>query len=635
MEKGEIIWQHDDGSPSMPREMIRSTARDVLLGLEYLHFQGIIHRDIKPANLLLSKEGKVKISDFGVSYASSTDYPNDELELAKTAGTPAFFAPELCMSTSAGQSRPPITCKIDIWALGVTIFCLLYGKVPFMADSEFELFEVIVKNDLIFPDELDHSPLGTGSSSTSSSPPPNQSKPSMFYNLHDESSSSVNESNSSLSLQAGQRHSAKNSQFEPFTGERGPDLEQAKDLIRHMLEKDPAKRYTIDDIKRHPWICQGLDSTHLEQFLHTKGSGERIQVSGEELQQAVQGISGKIGRGLTRFGTTVLEFAGLRRKSSNSSMSSRMSGNTSRSGSQEPIPASKSSLPSRHKHHLSFSNSFANALPSGTGAGGSNNNSQKSPISSSCMISSSMDNTLINNAPIGTASMSPTEMRRSSTVSSVSASSSNRSFSRTIISSQSNLNIHSLLEGDNGYEADSTTSREPELSESSAPPSATNSSPTSLPNVFSNWPMVEKGKQTESIISCGLEDDINILPSYTHRQPLSVLTEVVTSDCSADVEEDSDDDSSDNSEGELTLVLNGPQSCLSRSTEDKVRLRPKMPRKKSSKKKVETLSQGDDSSTQDADNSGNGESTDNDSRRYRSSSITVGLLQRQNNRMNQ
>ena len=65
-----------------------------------VHRQGIVHRDIKPANLLLTNNGRVKITDFGVSILHKSDGAC-ELELAKTAGTPAFFAPEMC----AGLSR--------------------------------------------------------------------------------------------------------------------------------------------------------------------------------------------------------------------------------------------------------------------------------------------------------------------------------------------------------------------------------------------------------------------------------------------------------------------------------------------------------------------------------------------------
>lgn len=107
-------FSHEDLQyvPALAFEQARSTFRDTVLGLEYLHYHGIIHRDIKPANLLWKKDYRVKISDFGVSYlgrgAGEEDEEgtkrkkdrfsgrDEEMELAKTAGTPAFFAPELC-----------------------------------------------------------------------------------------------------------------------------------------------------------------------------------------------------------------------------------------------------------------------------------------------------------------------------------------------------------------------------------------------------------------------------------------------------------------------------------------------------------------------------------------------------------
>ncbi|GCB69758.1 hypothetical protein scyTo_0010617, partial [Scyliorhinus torazame] len=64
--------------------------RDIILGIEYLHYQKIIHRDIKPSNLLLGDDGHIKIADFGVS----NQFEGNDALLSSTAGTPAFMAPE-------------------------------------------------------------------------------------------------------------------------------------------------------------------------------------------------------------------------------------------------------------------------------------------------------------------------------------------------------------------------------------------------------------------------------------------------------------------------------------------------------------------------------------------------------------
>lgn len=103
--------------PAMEIEEARRCFRDTVIGLEYLHWNGIVHRDIKPANLLWTDDKMTKISDFGVSFLGRpvrtkdededepTGFEQHELELAKTAGTPAFFAPELC-SMGASNAMP-------------------------------------------------------------------------------------------------------------------------------------------------------------------------------------------------------------------------------------------------------------------------------------------------------------------------------------------------------------------------------------------------------------------------------------------------------------------------------------------------------------------------------------------------
>lgn len=344
LSRGEIAWQTDEGEPKMSMDQARQVARDVTSGLEYLHFQGIIHRDIKPANLLRDEQGKVKISDFGVSYASSLgQYDDDELELAKTAGTPAFFAPELCVST-LDERRPPVTHKIDVWAFGVTLYCLLFGKVPFIAESEFELFDVIVNQPLTFPDEEQPEKPKRESSLP----------PSMFYNLHNPSDSTQ----SSTSVES--VVPAKVRAFDP-------ELESAKDLLRHVLEKDPTKRYDLIDVKQHPWMLQGMDIPNQELFLTTTSDEQKIEVSNEEVQAAVLGIAGRIKRGLSKFGSHALHITGLRRKGSTSSSSSftqSSSTSTSRSNSKEPPRSRRGSRDVHPSKRISFVDDHGHQLPS-------------------------------------------------------------------------------------------------------------------------------------------------------------------------------------------------------------------------------------------------------------------------------
>lgn len=161
VEKGEIKWRDRNNQPILTVDQIRPMIRDVVLGLEYIHFQGIIHRDIKPGNLLISNSGTVKISDFGVSHLAKMDeagnlLPENDLDLAKTAGSPAFFAPELCLF-DFDKPRPVITKAIDVWALGITFYCLLFGREPFPGvHGEMELYENICTIEIQPPEDQVH-----------------------------------------------------------------------------------------------------------------------------------------------------------------------------------------------------------------------------------------------------------------------------------------------------------------------------------------------------------------------------------------------------------------------------------------------------------------------------------------------
>nr|XP_029712236.1 calcium/calmodulin-dependent protein kinase kinase 1-like isoform X2 [Aedes albopictus] len=119
--------------------------RDVILGVEYLHYQRIIHGDLKPANLLMSDSGSVKVADLGVC----NEFLGEDAAMnnGSTAGTPAFRAPETLLPGQHVYNGK----AADIWALGATLYSLVHGNVPFIATSVPGVYEKIKGDPLQFP----------------------------------------------------------------------------------------------------------------------------------------------------------------------------------------------------------------------------------------------------------------------------------------------------------------------------------------------------------------------------------------------------------------------------------------------------------------------------------------------------
>lgn len=211
----------------------------------------------------------------------------DQAELARTTGSPAFFAPELCLSGERplstaqclvlgnppppGQPAPPapltrggrvINQAIDIWALGVTLYCLLFGSLPFNSPTEFALFSVIPWYDYALPRTMGADQVRIGprklrwdASRLQATVHDHEmtSSVSRFFQQTDGTSSMILPSASSaLTFEADLQ------QPDALLEELSLDACFLRDLLGGILEKDPDTRFPLDAVKASPWITKGL-----------------------------------------------------------------------------------------------------------------------------------------------------------------------------------------------------------------------------------------------------------------------------------------------------------------------------------------------------------------------------------------
>jgi serine/threonine protein kinase len=118
---------------ALPADCVAVIGARVADALDYVHFSSMLHRDVKPANVMLSRQGEVKLMDFGI--AKGEDDPA-LTRAGMLVGSPSYMAPEVLGGDEGG---PPS----DVWALGVTLYELLTGEKPFRGANSDELFGLI------------------------------------------------------------------------------------------------------------------------------------------------------------------------------------------------------------------------------------------------------------------------------------------------------------------------------------------------------------------------------------------------------------------------------------------------------------------------------------------------------------
>ncbi len=109
--------------------------------------RGVLHRDVKPANCFVDRDGTVKVGDFGLSISTSLRGDSNVTSDGTFLGTPAFSSPEQLRGDE-------LDIRSDIYAVGVTLYYLLTGQMPFKADNLVRLIATVLDNSPASPERI-------------------------------------------------------------------------------------------------------------------------------------------------------------------------------------------------------------------------------------------------------------------------------------------------------------------------------------------------------------------------------------------------------------------------------------------------------------------------------------------------
>ncbi|KAH0789371.1 CAMK family protein kinase [Histomonas meleagridis] len=142
-DKGSVLNLLQKGK--LTYDSIRSIIKQVAIALSYMHSKGFVHQDVKPANILVDSTGKAILGDFGISHSINS--------ASMVVGSPAFQAPE---ALDDDDELPPIDgqcpqIKEDVWALGITLYQMLFDQLPYTGENLYNIVKNIKENELVIP----------------------------------------------------------------------------------------------------------------------------------------------------------------------------------------------------------------------------------------------------------------------------------------------------------------------------------------------------------------------------------------------------------------------------------------------------------------------------------------------------
>jgi len=141
--KGHTLKQLVREHGAMPPDLAVDITIQVLRAAKFAHKRGVVHRDIKPHNVILDEEGRAKVTDFGIARAGASDMT----ETGSIMGTAQYLSPE----QAQGQ---PVSPRSDLYSIGVMLYELLTGQVPFDAESPVTIALKHVSEDPVPPSQL-------------------------------------------------------------------------------------------------------------------------------------------------------------------------------------------------------------------------------------------------------------------------------------------------------------------------------------------------------------------------------------------------------------------------------------------------------------------------------------------------
>jgi serine/threonine protein kinase len=140
---GELFF-HLQKEKKFSEERVRFYAAEIAAGLEYLHNAGVIYRDLKPENLLLTNEGHIVMTDFGLSKEGLLDKDD---RTGTFCGTPEYLAPEVLEGKGYGKA-------VDWWSFGTLVYEMLTGLPPFYSEDVQHMYTKIMTAELEIPDTM-------------------------------------------------------------------------------------------------------------------------------------------------------------------------------------------------------------------------------------------------------------------------------------------------------------------------------------------------------------------------------------------------------------------------------------------------------------------------------------------------